>query len=1371
MSEIDGGALSFKSVMDNDQMNAAIDETLRRVQGLSDGTVAGGNAMDKAFKTAEDSVKNFTLLTAKSGANIDAEYKKTSGLIEKGFEIIGNGIKLNQSELKKLTDEFTRLGVEANKAGGHYQTKFGGSGYLTAEQSELREKIKILKQVEKGLQDQDQALLKLNADTNTHKTKLDNTSNAQVTFRTELGKIKQQMMELDAIKQKDGSLTAEQSAKYVQLTEEAKRLGSAIYSANQQVKLITSTKGEMLQGLMSGLSGVAGGFSAVTGAVSMFAGANEDLQKIMLKVQSLMAITIGLQQVSQTLNKDSAFRLKTLTQIQNIYSAAISNTGKAFIKMGFSATAARIAAQALMATLTLGLGVAITTAITMITKWVSKSNEAKKTNQEVAKSASEQIASLMKLSVQWKTFGNDLEAKKRFLKENGDEIKKLTGKTLDLVKADDLFIKNTGKFIEALIFRARAEQKQKELQKKTEDIGNVDQKIDAEYEKLLKKGGTIDGKTKEKDSDRLMLVYTSQKYQELKEERKKYTKEAEEFINEQIKLTEREKTILKELGLGAEDILEGSIAAVESKISELNKQYKNAATDKERNALLTQIKEQENLLKKLDKTRSSTTKSDKDDPFTKQLEERKKRYSEYLKWINSTDETIRKAAPIEFANILKDGNTYLEYLQKLKQKTTLTKQEIYQVTNEIVSETNKGILETFKESLVEKLDNAKTVVEQLNLIKKMRDDLKTSDDPETMKQEKEKVLDETQKQKEKEQREEQKKKAESVLKEYTDTYDRLLDLDKEYFDDRALLNKQEEAALTDEEKQRINRTIAYRKQKYDEDVQNILRAAINANVKMIELERDNTLFDISQKKYLWEADRQKDVLTAQKKAAEDTLEQLKKLQGEDPTGELADEIARITLEIKKMNDELEKTPNEKLQEMLSGLQKITSSLGGLDGELGEIFSSISSQLDNIKVAFDENAKTTDKVSAGIAGIVDIINTVTAASAKRKQVEKEYYQNQIALAHEYALALNGVLRTQSEMSESGFVKDYSGRINDGFNALTDATKNYHDALGKLSEGKAKIDLRNAIDWGAVGKSAVSGAVAGAAIGSIVPVIGTTVGAVVGGVVGGIVGLFGGKKKKEIYGGLLDVFPELVDGAGNLNKELAQTLINTNQVDDKTKQLIQNALEWADVMESAHAQVKEVVVELAGDLGNSLKNSIVEAWKAGEDASKSMFDAASKSLEKFVEDLLYSTLFSDVFKEFSDRLAESLSPSGDGDILDDYDWLMDEMNARDDYFIGLLEQVKNRAKERGFNAWEDSASNDKSLTGAVKGITEETASMLGGQINVMRINQLEANEMIRQQLMYLATIAQNTSYNRFLQSIDEKLERLKNSGDPLRSQGLS
>ena len=80
------------------------------------------------------------------------------------------------------------------------------------------------------------------------------------------------------------------------------------------------------------------------------------------------------------------------------------------------------------------------------------------------------------------------------------------------------------------------------------------------------------------------------------------------------------------------------------------------------------------------------------------------------------------------------------------------------------------------------------------------------------------------------------------------------------------------------------------------------------------------------------------------------------------------------------------------------------------------------------------------------------------------MEKEYYKNQIALAHEYALALNETYRTQAETSESGFVKDYAGRISSGFKALSDSTTKYKEAIQELAKGQAKTGLKNVIDWG-------------------------------------------------------------------------------------------------------------------------------------------------------------------------------------------------------------------------------------------------------------------------------------------------------------------
>ena len=525
---------------------------------------------------------------------------------------------------------------------------------------------------------------------------------------------------------------------------------------------------------------------------------------------------------------------------------------------------------------------------------------------------------------------------------------------------------------------------------------------------------------------------------------------------------------------------------------------------------------------------------------------------------------------------------------------------------------------------------------------------------------------------------------------------------------------------------------------------------------------------LANKTYLFEADKAEALLKIEKKAAEEELALLEKLRAEGVQG-LGDEIELLIEKIKAMNSELEKMPANKFSEGIGFLKSFSEGMSGLSGEIGSIFGEVSEGIGNIQTAFSDSASAQDKFSAGLNGIISIVNMLSAASQQRKRVEKEFYQNAIAFAHEYALALNEQLRMQSEVNGSGFITDYAGKISDSFAAMNEATDKYYESISKLGDGKVKIKLRDSVDWGAVGKGAVGGAAAGAVIGSVVPVIGNAIGAAVGGLIGGIAGFFGGKKKKNEYGGLLDIFPELVDSAGNLNKELAQTLINTKQTDDETAQLLQNAIEWADAVEEANKQVREIVVDLSGSLGNDLKTAIVDAWKAGEDASKSMFDAANKSLEGFIENLLYSVIFADLFKDFEDRLVESLAPGGDGNIIDDYAWFIGEMDKRDEAYTSQLGALKEYAKGKGFNLWEPDNSQE-AKKGLFQTMSQDTGTDLLGQFVAFRIhtadihglmvNMEKENKIVTS---HLAAIEKNTSDTvSELKEVNTRLKRFENEG---------
>ena len=124
------------------------------------------------------------------------------------------------------------------------------------------------------------------------------TTDKQVKMRTELANIKEEMDRLEA----SGGLN---SKRFRELEKEAGKLKDQIGDTAARIRILASDT-KHLDALISAAQGLTGGFVAAQGAVAMFAGENEDLEKILVKVNGAMAILQGLQAVAETLNKDSA---------------------------------------------------------------------------------------------------------------------------------------------------------------------------------------------------------------------------------------------------------------------------------------------------------------------------------------------------------------------------------------------------------------------------------------------------------------------------------------------------------------------------------------------------------------------------------------------------------------------------------------------------------------------------------------------------------------------------------------------------------------------------------------------------------------------------------------------------------------------------------------------------------------------------------------------------------------------------------------------------------------------------------------------------------------------------------------------------------
>lgn len=495
-----------------------------------------------------------------------------------------------------------------------------------------------------------------------------------------------------------------------------------------------------------------------------------------------------------------------------------------------------------------------------------------------------------------------------------------------------------------------------------------------------------------------------------------------------------------------------------------------------------------------------------------------------------------------------------------------------------------------------------------------------------------------------------------------------------------------------------------------------------------------------------------------KKRQQELTNELKKL---EEAGLKNTEVwQKVYAELMHVSREAKEFSNDELTEMLSIVSELVSELGTLGdsltnlgdafgnsalSEIGGALSGIAAGLRNITVAFDENATKADKYAAAVQSVIGMISMVANAAAERKRAEEEYYRMVIQLQHDYNMSLIERQRLESQLGEGLYLKDYVGRMQDAMKSGRSAMDEYQTALSKLIEtGKVKDGTKNAINWNNVGYGAGAGASVGAAIGSVVPVIGTAVGAVVGAFVGAIGGLFGGKKKKDTYSSLIAQYPELkdylnADSPQDLAdvKNLAQILIANQATDEATKQQLEGIVDFIDEIEAAREQIKDVVKDLTGEIGQDLRSALVQAFRDGESAAIAMGKTVEKVLENMLSQLLFNKAFEGIFKEFEDELAaavEAYTLTGDeSHIINAMGDFIDMAGPAAKEFNRWMELARQQAEARGMDIF--SGDSDKSKQGefskGIQSLTESTGGRIEGEMGGMRLAQLEALQVAKQQ----------------------------------------
>lgn len=310
MSE--NGDLQYIAAIDTSAYDGALDHMV-------------SSASEASSEIANESQKINDLLTNIPEVKIDflqniSSVSEMEEGIGQAFAQIAGVIRENQTAIGELNRMYNEAVETANK--------FANSPveHLRAEAQEARKQSKAIleviktrkqaiaaaKEEEKALEKETKSLIA------SAKAKSQNGSAAQ--------SLKRQIRELEAeaalmvkTAQDEGRTLDQTKGRYREIIEELGRLRDIRGDISQAGNVFANDENQ-IAGVIQGLSGLSGAFSVAQGAVGLFGAENEKLNEIMLKVQSLMAITMGLQQVQQVLNKDSTFSLVTLNAVKKLFS-------------------------------------------------------------------------------------------------------------------------------------------------------------------------------------------------------------------------------------------------------------------------------------------------------------------------------------------------------------------------------------------------------------------------------------------------------------------------------------------------------------------------------------------------------------------------------------------------------------------------------------------------------------------------------------------------------------------------------------------------------------------------------------------------------------------------------------------------------------------------------------------------------------------------------------------------------------------------------------------------------------------------------------------------------------------------------------------
>ena len=672
---MNGGEVEFVFTGNTDQLKEKFKDTEKALLGLTDIAEKAGETLDNMIDgDILKHLKSMGIEVGKTGAELKKALKDADEFVS-GME---SGLKIVIAEHAKLLSEINKM-PEGNAR----------NQLLEEYRNEAVEIEKVSNQITQ------------------YKEFLSNVKDESKSLSVKLKEVTDEMKVLY-------DRGEQNSVRYQELTQKASEYKEAQDAVNKQVQIASGPQG--FNGLINTLTFAAGGFSAVQGAIGLFGGESEDLNKIMLKVQSSLALVVGLQEIQKQVSAEGAFNITVLSRAKEIWAAMN-------LRVATTLGISTVAAQALTATLTLGLSVAIVGVIALLDKASGKLKEQADFNKKVAESIAEPIIAYKNLQTQWNSLGNDLDKKKKFISENQKAFEDLGFSVNNVGDAENFFVNKTDDVIKALTLRAKAaasleiatekykEALQAQMDYESESIvmnkgfigaikdGKIGERAAIVWKKMFRDESLISKQNKANQSANDALL----KYNDFsKQEQNIYSNGLNKFSKQEGKETKTAKTAKTTKQVAEEFLPEGSVAEIQKRLSKINELLNKSnnpsqieALKKQRISVMAELAKAEKLIQI--------------QSITEQVNENEKLWKQYY----SAVATIGKPKADEiYKDLISESKNHISFLEKKKEELTKKSEQKDKKGNSLITEQEKEDLKFLTDKLNE-MSGVKSPFEKL----------------------------------------------------------------------------------------------------------------------------------------------------------------------------------------------------------------------------------------------------------------------------------------------------------------------------------------------------------------------------------------------------------------------------------------------------------------------------------------------------------------------------------------------------------------------------------------------------------------------------------------------------------------------------------